>query len=252
MLGMSDCLLVRPICPNRPHSGSPTHPVDRRRTYELVADRLLDMIASDRLAPGTALPTERELAEAFSVGRSSVREALRMLESQGVIVAASGSSFVVAEAARPLQRSLHVVVSLRDVPPLGELFELRRIVECEAAALAADRRTSEHLVLMDASVEEMVAGLTDRRADRFIDADVRFHLAVSEAAGNRLLAETMEAIRDVLRTALAVIFEVPHSAERAVDEHRAIRAAIATRDADGARRATRAHLDRVESDARVD
>jgi GntR family transcriptional repressor for pyruvate dehydrogenase complex len=227
-------------------------PVDRRRTYELVADRLLDMIAADGLVPGTALPTERELAAAFAVGRSSVREALRMLESQGVIVAASGSSFVVADAARPLQRSLHVVMSLRQDPSLAELFELRRIVECEAAALAAERHAADHLDRMDAAVEEMVAGLADDRADVFIDADVRFHLAVSEAAGNRLLAETMEAIRDVLRSALAAIFEVPHSAERAIGEHRAIRAAVAAGDADGARRATRAHLDRVEADARVD
>jgi GntR family transcriptional repressor for pyruvate dehydrogenase complex len=227
-------------------------PVDRRRTYELVADRLLDLIASEGLAPGTALPTERELSAAFAVGRSSVREALRMLESQGVIVSASGGSFVVADAARPLRRSLHVVMSLRQDPSLAELFELRRIVECEAAALAAERHAADHLDRMDAAVEEMVAGLADDRADVFIDADVRFHLAVSEAAGNRLLAETMEAIRDVLRSALAAIFEVPHSAERAIGEHRAIRAAVAAGDADGVRRATRAHLDRVEADARVD
>ena len=227
-------------------------PVDRRRTYELVADRLLDTIAADALAPGTALPTERELATAFSVGRSSVREALRMLESQGVIVAASGSSFVVAEAARPLQRSLRVVVSLRQDPPLAELFELRRIVECEAAALAAERHKPAQLQQMDAAIERMASSLADDRRDGFIDADVRFHLAVSEAAGNRLLADTMEAIRDVLRTALAAIFEVPHSAERAIDEHRAIRAAVAAGDADSARRATRAHLERVEADARLD
>ncbi len=227
-------------------------PVDRRRTYELVAERLLDMIAADGLAPGTALPTERELAAAYSVGRSSVREALRMLESAGVIVAASGSSFVVADRARPLQRSLHVVVSLRQAPPLQELFELRRIVECEAAALAAERHDAGELEQMDSAVEEMAASLAEGRGDVFIDADVRFHLAVSEAAGNRLLAETMEAIRDVLRSALAAIFEVPHSAERAIDEHRAIRAAIAAGDPDRARAAMRAHLDRVEADARLD
>jgi GntR family transcriptional repressor for pyruvate dehydrogenase complex len=227
-------------------------PVDRRRTYELVADRLLDMIAAEGLAPGTALPTERDLSAAFAVGRSSVREALRMLESQGVIVAASGSSFVVAAAARPLQRSLRVVMSLRQDPSLAELFELRRIVECEAAALAAERHEAEHLERMDAALDEMVAGLAAGRADTFIDADVRFHLAVSEATGNRLLAETMEAIRDVLRSALAAIFEVPHSAERAIDEHRTIRTAIARGNAEGARRATRTHLDRVEADARLD
>src|SRR5689334_11256404 len=141
------------------HGSPSTHPafapVARRRTYELVAERLLDMIAAEGLAPGTALPTERELAAAFPVGRSSVREALRMLESQGVIAAASGSSFVVADAARPLRRSLHVVVSLRKAPPLQELFELRRIVECEAAALAAERHGASHLERMDAAMQEM-------------------------------------------------------------------------------------------------
>ena len=141
---------------------------------------------------------------------------------------------------------------MRQAPPLQELFELRRIVECEAAALAAERHDAGHLEQMDSAVEEMAAAWP-RAAETSSSTPMSGSIWPSRRpTGNRLLAETMEAIRDVLRSALAAIFEVPHSAERAIDEHRAIRAAIAAGDPDRARAAMRAHLDRVEADARLD
>jgi len=79
------------------------------------------------------LPPERELTESFGVGRSSIREALRMLESQGVISAVNGGSFVVAEAANPLNSSLRLMFTLDDRTGIHDLFELRRILEVEAA-----------------------------------------------------------------------------------------------------------------------
>ena len=222
-------------------------PIERRRTYELVAERLLTLITSGALSPGSPLPTERELAAAYAVGRSSVREALRMLESQGVVVPAGGA-LVVANGARPLERSLRLVMSLRMVPGTAELFELRRIIECEAAALAARRHRPEQLQRMDAAAAAMAAALSARDADAYVDADVGFHLAVSAAAGNPLVADTMEAVRDTLRRVLAPIFAIPQSGERAIAEHRDIRAAIAAGDAGAARDAMRAHLDRVAGD----
>src|SRR3979411_3264409 len=116
-------------------------PVERRKVYEQIAEQLLGQISSRRLKPGDPLPPERELTEAFGVGRSSIREALRMLESQGVITTASGGDFVVAEAANPLESSLRLLFTLDERTGISDLFELRRILDCEAAALAAERRT---------------------------------------------------------------------------------------------------------------
>src|SRR3990170_256426 len=83
-------------------------PIERRTVYELVAERLLEHISQRRLRPGDALPTERELTQVYHVGRSSVREALRMLQSNGLIKPAGKGVFVVAEFANPLNHSLHL------------------------------------------------------------------------------------------------------------------------------------------------
>ena len=224
-------------------------PLERRKVYEQIAEQLLGQIGSRRLRPGDLLPPERELTEAFRVGRSSIREALRMLESQGVIAATAGGAFVVAEAANPLGSSFRLLFTLDDRTGISDLFELRRILDCEAAALAADRRTEVHLDEMRAAGADMERSLgAAGRSDDFIDADLRFHLAVAEATGNRLLLHSMQAIRDLVRRALLTVFVIPGSPEQAVVEHRAIHAAIADRDVERARDEMLAHLTRVQTD----
>ncbi len=227
----------------------PAEPIARRKTYELVAERLVAMIGDRSLLPGDQLPTERELTESFRVGRSSVREALRMLESQGVIRGANGGAFVVADAVNPLNSSLRLLFALDERTGMVDLFELRRILECEAAALAAERRRDEHLAEMDEAVAEMEAALEGTtHGEAFIEADLRFHLAVADATGNRLVRHSMDAVRDVARRALMTVYVIPRSPESALVEHRVIREAIAGGDPEQAREAMRAHLARVEAD----
>jgi len=249
-------------------------PLDRRKVYEQVAEQLLAQIGARHLVSGDPLPSERELTESFGVGRSSIREALRMLESQGVITSANGGTFVVAEAANPLNSSLQLVFALHGDTSVHDLFELRRIIDCEAAAIAAERHTPEHVAALDAATDEMAAALAaERRTDeqlaaldeaidemeqtleangrdqRFVDADLRFHLTIAEATGNRLLVYSMQAARDVVRRALEQVVNVPRSPESAIVEHRAVREAIAASNPDWARNAMREHLERVERDA---
>jgi len=225
-------------------------PLERRKVYEQVAEQLLGQIGSGRLKAGDPLPPERELTESFGVGRSSIREALRMLESQGVIVGANGGAFVVADVGNPLNSSLRLVFTLDDRAGLHDLFELRRIIDCEAAALAAERRTDEQLAALDEAIDEMEQTLeANGRDQRFVDADLRFHLTIAEATGNRLLVYSMQAARDVVRRALEQVVNVPRSPESAIVEHRAVREAIAASNPDWARNAMREHLERVERDA---
>jgi GntR family transcriptional regulator, transcriptional repressor for pyruvate dehydrogenase complex len=228
----------------------PMDPISRRKTYELVAERLVTLIGDRSFQPGDPVPTERELTASFHVGRSSVREALRMLESQGVIRSANGGTFVVADAAQPLNSSLRLLLTLDESSRLHDVIELRSILECEAAALAAERHGPEHLTRMDEAIEEMTEGLEEPEGDAFIDADLRFHLAVAEATGNRVLLHSMHAVRDVIRRMLMTVFNLPGSAARAVEEHRSVRAAIAAGDASRARDEMRAHLTRVGVDVR--
>jgi GntR family transcriptional regulator, transcriptional repressor for pyruvate dehydrogenase complex len=206
------------------------------------------MVTSQTLVAGDPFPVEREITSAYSVGRSTVREALRILESQGVITATAGGSFIVSDAAQPLHRSLRLVMALDGEPSIADLFELRRILDCAAAELAAHRRQPADLERMQAAVDAMTSSLADDDAQRFIDADLRFHIAMADATRNSLVAHTLDAIRDVLHDALLEIFRIPDSAERAIQEHRAILAAIQSGDGTEARIAARIHLDRVEAD----
>jgi GntR family transcriptional repressor for pyruvate dehydrogenase complex len=222
-------------------------PIERRKTYELVAENLLEGIAERRLTPGETLPTERELTESFRVGRSSVREALRMLESKGVIRAAGNGSFVVADAANLLDGSLQLMLSL-ERSNLRELFEVRRILEGELAALAAERRSDDDLTRMAEAIAVMDAALSEDDQDGYAAADVRFHLTVAEASGNRIAEHMMLAIRGVLRLALEAIFRIAGSPERSQGQHRGIMEAIAGGNADEARRRMIEHLTRVEAD----
>jgi GntR family transcriptional regulator, transcriptional repressor for pyruvate dehydrogenase complex len=222
-----------------------TGPITRRKTYELVADRLVALISSRRLQPGDALPAERELVQLYAVGRSSVREALRMLESRGVIASRGNGSFAVAPFRNPLDHSLDFLISV-DEADYGELFEVRRILEGEAAALAASGRREDEVEALEEAVADMVGGL--EAEEQFIAADLRFHLLVAEATRNRLLVHLMHAIRALLQRSLVSAWRIPGSPERAVEMHRLILAAISERRPEDARRLMRDHVSRVERD----
>ncbi len=222
-------------------------PISRQKTYELVAERLTDEISSRVLKPGDLLPPERTLVEAFGVGRSSVREALRMLESRGLIESNGAGTFKVARLSNPLNQSLNLLLEA-DEADIAELFEVRRLLEGESAALAAARRTRAHVDRMEAAVQAMEGGLESERS--FIDADLRFHMTVAEASGNRVSMHLMHAIRDLIQRALSSVYHVPGSPERAIEMHRVILEAIRDRRPDVARDRMHEHVESVERDLR--
>jgi GntR family transcriptional regulator, transcriptional repressor for pyruvate dehydrogenase complex len=218
-------------------------PIERRNTYELVAESLLALISDRHLKPGDTLPTERELMQHYGVGRSSVREALRMLESRGLISAGGSGAFAVADFRNPLNDSLSLLLAVEE-GSLRELFEVRRIVEGEAVALATERGEEVHLDRMRAATELMREGLGNR--DEYIEADVAFHLTIAEATQNRMILHLMHAIRDQLERALGSIYKIPGSPERSIEDHGLIIEAMEAGKPDEARERMREHLARVE------
>lgn len=220
-------------------------PIERRKVYELVADRLVEDIAARRLKPGDPIPAERQLVETLSVGRSSIREALRMLESRGLITSVGHGAFTVAEYRNPLNVSLALLVEMRD-GDLHELFEVRKVLEVEMAGLAAERRTEEDVERMRSAIDLMDRGIGS--AERYIAGDLEFHQAVVAATGNRIARSMMEAIRDVMRRGLLSIYRIPGSPERSMEQHRQILEAVVAGRPDEARERVREHLVRVESE----
>lgn len=215
----------------------------RRNTYQLVAEAIANAIAEHRLRPGDRLPSERNLTKTYSVGRSSTREAVRVLESQGMVEPDGRGGFRVADYSNLLRQSLSLLVGL-DRVEIFDLFEVRKTLEIETAGIAADRRSAADLAAMASHLGEMEAGLGD--PGRYNLADISFHMDLASATGNRVTIRLMDAIRDAMAKTFAVAFHLPGNPELSLGEHRDIYAAVTERAPDLARNRMRTHLERVE------
>lgn len=156
--------------------------------YQVLADGLREQIASGRLRPGDRLPTEPQLCAQSGLSRSTVREALRLLSSQHLIVTTrgvSGGSFVTELSAGKVGETLSANVELlfaNGVVEAAHLFEVRLLMEGPAAELAALRRDDADLARLEAALTDPLAGSVDTR----LAAHAAFHQAVASATGNPL------------------------------------------------------------------
>jgi DNA-binding FadR family transcriptional regulator len=217
---------------------------------------LLEEIARGEPAAGERLPREMELARRLGVSRGVVRELLRSLEDRGVLEIRHGRGAWVRPVAEWNVLDADVLAALMPTPAsvavLAHYLECRRMLETEAAALAAQRASSRDLSDMADALAQMTelaeASQTDPEADRrFHEADIAFHGALFHASGNQVLPHVVEPIQramGTLRPRLALHPE--HRLRKTLPEHKAILAAIADRDADAARAAMRTHLETVE------
>jgi DNA-binding FadR family transcriptional regulator len=170
-----------------------------RSLAEVVADRVLDEIVSGRLAPGETLPSEAKLASSYGVSRLTVRAAVKSLVHVGVVEVRRGQGTFVRDADRwsPLEARL-LEARVRHKGPRDSvrlLLEARRAVERAAAELAARRRTAANLVAMHAALSRME---TASEEVAFAAADLDFHDALFDAAGNPHLGALMQPVRHLL------------------------------------------------------
>jgi GntR family transcriptional repressor for pyruvate dehydrogenase complex len=209
---------------------------------EQVVAFVRDLIVRGRLRPGDRLPAERELAVQIGVSRPSVRAGLHALAAMGVVRSRHGSGTYIPSGPPALgSEPLSFLAALHGFTR-EEMYEARRILEVEAAGLAAERATSDHT----ATLAEEVAGLFANRDNPqlFLVHDINFHRAVGDAAGNRIVATLVGMVS-------AMYYERRKAtAERASDRdlrdaaeaHRRIYQAIRARDGASARRAMNEHL----------
>ena len=202
-----------------------------------VASLISTEIAENRLKPGDRLPTEQELAEMLGVSRNVVREAIARLRSDGVVHSRQGAGVFVETQAQSILRINPK--ELEDQAAFRKLFELRRILECEAAALAAERRTETEMEAITAALERL------RQPGLQIEADIAFHRAVARATDNNYITTFVNFISEQVRTSIAIAQEKLDPAVNArilSTEHGAIHDAILTRRPSLARAAMRRHI----------
>jgi GntR family transcriptional repressor for pyruvate dehydrogenase complex len=242
----------------RRKGAAPTLPENNgnSRLHEQVMRTLLDEIARGKYSPGERLPPEMELARQFGVSRGVVRELLRSLKDRGVIVVVHGRGAWVKPTAEWNVLDTDVLAALMptvaSVGVLAHYLECRRMLETEAAALAAQRASSKDLSDMADALSDMAGlaetSLQDHDADQlFHEADIAFHGAMFRASGNQVLPRVVEPIQRAMATLRPQLALHPeHRLRKTMPEHKAILSAIADHDPDRARVAMSVHLATVE------
>lgn len=217
--------------------------VDLSRTGTAV-DRIGQLIQSGALRPGDRLPPEAELAAALELSRSSLREAVRALTFIGVLRTRQGDGTYVTELdGASLLENLGFAVDLASDRTLLEFFQLRRLLEPAAAAMAAGHADLATVNALEGCLQRMVAAAADGDSDRFIDADLDFHHTVTATVGNDVLSGLLRALG--LRSVRAHRWRASaedNVLDRSLAEHRAILDAVAAHDPDASRAAATAHL----------
>lgn len=218
--------------------------VRKTRVSEQIITQVQDLITSGRLHPGDRLPAERELAETLRAGRSTVREALRALESLGLLEVRAGQGAFLAT--RPAGPGSHPPAAnlLRAWEDQHKLFEVRRVIEPDLAALAARRATAQHIERMRAALEDQEAQI--QQGETGLQADTTFHLLLAEAAANEILLEIMSSLMDRLRQTREAALQKGGRPAQSLQQHQAILSAIAARDSKTADHRMLEHIQTME------
>ena len=247
--------MKRPSGPRAP-TGSPgapqpsTPPVDiapvkSTRIYEEIVRQIKTMITEGRLKSGDQLPPERDLAEKFLVSRTSVREALRALESVGLIDIRPGEGTFVREVSVESLVEPLAMILLSQREMIGELFEARRLLEPTIAGLAASRATPEEMGEMERILDEQAHAIASGHTG--LAQDAAFHAAIATAAHNRAITRVVHAVMDLLAQSREEAISTPGRPTRSHEDHRRILDAIRKRDAAAAGQAMLDHLVAVEA-----
>lgn len=213
--------------------------------YIQVAERIQHLIKTGDLVPNDQLLPERELAETFGVSRTSVRNALAYLHGQGTIAVNPRDGAYVRK--RSLEDALSSLIDVLffEREQVAHLFEVRRIIETQAASLAAVRRTEADVQRLRILNRQFEADL--KRGDLAFQANTRFHIGIVETAKNPLLNEVMctllTATIEVYEKAREKSLSSTSNLSRFVDEHEAIINAIDQQDPELATKLIAKHID---------
>ncbi|UCG38962.1 MAG: FadR family transcriptional regulator [bacterium] len=220
-------------------------PIKKTRVYEEIVDKVKNMIEKGRLNSGDQLPSERELAEVFNVSRSSVREALRSLESQGFLESRQGDGTYIAR--KPLETLVNPLASVIFTEKDGqmELFEMRRLIEPHLAYLAAERATAEEISMLEQALD--LQGQRILEGDTAMDVDKTFHYILAEATKNKVLLRIIDNIMDLLAESRDKYLQVEGRPQRSLARHRELLEAVRERDCDRAAQVMRDHLEDIEN-----
>ncbi|WP_232286347.1 FadR/GntR family transcriptional regulator [Saccharomonospora azurea] len=209
----------------------------RPRLYEQVIERLREYVAHERLRAGDRLPAERDLAQRLGVSRASVKQAIVVLEVQGLVETRHGGGSYLLHDTLDVEPVEQLVARRQRLP---DVLDAREAIETKLAELAAARRTAEDLDALEAALNHMRAEID--AGGHGTDGDRRFHAAVTAAARSTLLAEFMRSISEQIAESRAESLRQPGRPHRSLRQHQAIFDAISLGDPARAATAMRRHV----------
>lgn len=224
-----------------------TQKIVKRKLSDYVLDRLMELINSGQFAPGDTFPSERELMEQFGVGRPAVREAMQTLQNAGLIAVQQGQRPKVTEPT-PIGIISQIDIAARHLlntspKSLENLKDTRQLFEVGIVRQAAEKATEEDLERMKAALD-LQERYRKSDPDKFVEADISFHIAIAEATGNPLLVATSQAMLGWLKHFNPNIVRSDGKEQFSMNEHRKIFECISAHDPDGAAYSMTAHLKR--------
>ncbi|MBI3400798.1 MAG: FadR family transcriptional regulator [Acidobacteria bacterium] len=218
-------------------------PLKKTRVAEAIADRIRELILARTFTAGAPLPGERDLAERFGVSRGSVRDALRTLETIGLIETRHGQGTYPKELdvnrlVAPLASVLTYSHDLQE-----ELLDVRRMFEPAVARVAALRATGDDLAELEQLIGAQRQKLKTGRSA--IVEDTAFHAVLARATGNRVIVRLMETLNDLLVESRKLTLKQKGRPARSLRGHEYVVAAVRAHDGDAAARAMLSHIDQI-------
>ena len=224
------------------------HAIKKTRIHEEVFSQIHELIKEGRFKGRDQLPSERELAETFKVSRTSVREALRALETQGLVVSRTGTGNFVADL--PMESLIGPLARLLidEKKALADVFEMRKLIEPHIAALAAERATKSDVAQMKKIVAKQVEAVN--RGETGVEADAELHFAIGHATQNHALQKLVSGLMEMLSPSREESLQTDKRRESSIETHRRIIAAIEKHDKLRARSEMLRHIEQVEESVR--
>jgi GntR family transcriptional repressor for pyruvate dehydrogenase complex len=219
-------------------------PVRKTKIYEEVVEQIQRRILDGRFKPGDKLPPERDLADAFGVSRTSVRDAIRVLELIGQVEPRQGEGTVVRDVSLDSVATPFVSVLARNKTLLTELLDVRLILEPPLAARAAVHVSEEEIVHLRQILRRQEARV--HQGELPIEEDADFHYTIAKAANNTIVLKVLDMLMDLLRESRERSLQVTGRLQKSLAGHRRILEAISRHDPAAAEAAMRQHIVEIQ------
>ncbi len=221
----------------------------KERLSVMVTDAIHEIIRTEKLKPGDKLYSEKELSSKLEVSRSSIREALRMLEVSGVVKVYQGKGVFISDQSSTSHPVKEWVVENADA--LREHFEVRLLIEPHAAYVACQRAEAKDLEVLESLYKAFVSHVGTGDVSQAIASDSAFHLAIAKATKNRTLSVLMRTMDQTLNEGWYASLHAPGRLQSSISEHGRLLQAIKDHNPEEACQAMETHLRNALSDIQL-